>query len=452
MFRKINQLFLLLIVNMNLLKNILFWALVTSSFLGYYFVMYELPRNQFYPLIGIIVGLFLIYWLLHNFWDENVLIIISLGVLFRLFVLFAFPNLSDDVFRFVWDGRLTVNGENPFLHMPSWYLESKNIIPGLNQELYDQLNSHEYFTVYPPILQYIFAFSVWLFPNDIYASTIVMKCFIFLAECGSIAILLKLFKQFEIHAKYIAIYALNPLVIIELTGNLHFEGLMIFFLLFAIWLLAKNKVILSAGAMSFAICIKLLPLMFLPFLIKRLGFKISALYFGCIVLLTTLFFAPFLSDEIFLNFFQSIDLYFRKFEFNASIFYIVRWLGFCAKGWNIIQTVGPVMSIIVAFIILFIAFREKIVTTKSLLQKMSIALLLYFGMATIIHPWYVTTLVAFTAFWKWRFPLVWSLLIPLSYFAYSHSNFYENLWLIAIEYLAIPIFAFYEWKKGWHEE
>jgi hypothetical protein len=193
--------------------------------------MYELPRNQFYPLIGIIFGLFLIYRLLHNFWDENVIIIIGLGVLFRLLVLFAFPNLSDDVFRFVWDGRLTVNGENPFLHMPSWYLESKNIIPGLNQELYDQLNSHEYFTVYPPILQYIFAFSVWLFPNDIYASTIVMKCFIFLAECGSIAILLKLFKQFEIHAKYIAIYALNPLVIIELTGNLHFEGVMLFFLI-----------------------------------------------------------------------------------------------------------------------------------------------------------------------------------------------------------------------------
>ena len=414
--------------------------------------MYELSRNQFYPLIGIIVGLFIIYWLLHNFWDEKVLLIIGLGVLFRLLVLFAFPNLSDDVFRFVWDGRLNVIGENPFLHMPSWYLESKNKILALNHELYSQLNSNEYYTVYPPILQYIFASSVWLFPNDIYSSAIVMKCFIFLAECGSIAILLKLFKQFTINAKYIAIYALNPLVIIELTGNAHFEGLMIFFLLLTVWLLAKKKIILSAVAMSFAICTKLLPLMFLPFLIKRLGLKTSVLYFGSIALLTSLFFAPFFYEEIFLNFFQSIDLYFRKFEFNASIFYIVRWLGFCAKGWNIIQTVGPVMSIIVAFIILFIAFREKIVTTKSLLQKMSIALLLYFGMATIIHPWYVTTLVAFTAFWKWRFPLVWSLLIPLSYFAYSHSNYYENLWLIAIEYLAIPIFAFYEWKRGWHEE
>lgn len=434
-------------MNMNLLKSILFWTLVTTSCLGYYLIMYELTRIQFYPVIGITFGLFFTYWLLHKFWGENLVVIIGLGVLFRLLVLFAFPNLSDDVFRFVWDGRLIVNGENPFLHMPSWYLESKNIIHGLNQELYNQLNSNKYFTVYPPILQYIFALSVWIFPNDIYVSTIVMKCFIFLAECGSIAILLKLFKQFEIHAKYIAIYALNPLVIIELTGNLHFEGLMIFFLLFAVWLLAEKKVILSACAMSFAICIKLLPFMFLPFLIKRLGIKISALYFGCIVLLTTLFFAPFLSEEIFLNFFQSINLYFRQFEFNASIFYIVRWVGFYTKGWNIIQTAGPVMSLIAAFTILFIAFRERNVTIKSLLQKMSIALLLYFGMATIIHPWYVTTLVAFTAFWKWRFPLVWSLMIPLSYSAYSNSNYYENLWLIAIEYLAILIFAFYEWER-----
>ena len=415
-------------------------------------MLYELPRNQFYPLIGTSCGLFVIYWLFHKFWDENVVVIVGLGVLFRLLVLFAFPNLSDDVYRFIWDGRLIVNGENPFLHIPSWYLENGNTITGLNQELFSKLNSPEYFTIYPPVLQYVFAFSAWLFPNDIYASAVVMKSFIFFAECGSIILLLKLFKQFEIHAKHIAIYALNPLVIIELTGNLHFEALMIFFLLLATWLLVKNKISLSAGAMTLAICTKLLPLMFLPFLIKRLGFAKSSLYFAIITVFSTLFFTPFLSEELFLNLYQSIDLYFQKFEFNASIYYVIRWVGLQVKGWNIIQTAGPIMAIITASIILLIALRERIVTNKSLFQKMSIALLIYFSMATIIHPWYITTLVAFTAFWKWRFPLIWSLLIPLSYYAYSNADYTENLWLLAIEYMAIPLFAFYEWRKGWHEE
>ncbi|MBL4625516.1 MAG: mannosyltransferase [Flavobacteriales bacterium] len=436
----------------SILNSTLFWLLIIASFAGYYFMLYELPRNQFYPLIGVSCGLFFTYWLLHKFWDENVVVIIGLGVLFRLLVLFAFPNLSDDVFRFICDGRLIINGENPFLHLPTWYLESGNAIAGLNDELYEQLNSPNYFTIYPPILQYIFAFSTWIFPHDIYASALVMKSFIFLAECGSLFLLLKLFKQFEIHSKYIAIYALNPLVIIELTGNLHFEALLIFFLLLSVWWLVKNQISLSAIAMALAICSKLLPLLFLPFLIKRLGLKKSGIYFGIIALLTTLLFTPFLSEALFLNLYESVDLYFQKFEFNASIYYIVRWVGFQVKGWNIIQIAGPVMAAITTIVILVIALRERVVTHKSLFQKMSIALLIYFSMATIIHPWYITTIVAFTAFWRWRFSLIWSFLIPLSYYAYSNPEYAENSWLLAIEYMVIPIFAFYEWRKGWYQE
>lgn len=439
-------------MNKSAVNNMVFGMIILISFIGYYFMSYELIRNNFYHLIGGYAGLFLIYWLIQKYWDENVTVIIGLGILYRLTVLFSFPNLSDDVFRFIWDGRLINAGENPFLHLPSWYMESKTSFSGLTDELYSQLNSPEYFTIYPPILQSIFAISSFFFPKDIYAAAITMKAFIFFAECGSIVFLLKLLKRFEIHAKNIAIYALNPLVIVELCGNLHFEALMIFFLLLSVWWLAKNRIILAGLAMAFAVCSKLLPLMFLPFLIRRLGLKNSAIYFTTVAMATTLLFAPFLSAELFMNLYQSIDLYFQNFEFNASIYYMVRYIGFQVKGWNIIQTAGPIMSAMTAMTIFVIAARERVTSNKSLLQKMSIALLLYFAMATIVHPWYICTLVAFTAFWKWRFPLVWSCLIPLSYFAYSNPNYQENLWLIAIEYIAIPLFAFYEWRKGWHEE
>ncbi len=170
-------------------------------------------------------------------------------------------------------------------------MDGKPAISGLSNDLFTQLNSPNYYTIYPPILQTVFAISSFLFPKDIYAAALIMKFFILLAECGTIVFLLKLFKQFEIHAKNIAIYALNPLVIIELCGNLHFEAFMIFFLLLSVWWLVKNRIILSGFAMAFAVCAKLLPLMFLPFLIRRLGLKNSALYFATIGATTACFYS-----------------------------------------------------------------------------------------------------------------------------------------------------------------
>ena len=49
---------------------------------------------------------------------------------------------------------------------------------------------------------------------------------------------------------------------------------------------------------------------------------------------------------------KSIHLYFQKFEFNASVYYIIREIGFQMKGYNFIQTVGTISPFIVSKILL----------------------------------------------------------------------------------------------------
>ena len=44
--------------------------------------------------------------------------LIALGIALRALLLFSLPNLSDDYHRFLWDGRLTVAGYDPFMHVP----------------------------------------------------------------------------------------------------------------------------------------------------------------------------------------------------------------------------------------------------------------------------------------------------------------------------------------------
>ena len=85
--------------------------------------------------------------------------------------------------------------------------------------------------------------------------------------------------------------------------------------------------------------------MFLPLLFRRLGWKKALGYYAVTSILLLLFFLPFLSGAFAENFFSSINLWFQKFEFNASFYYLIRWIGYEIEGYNIIAYAGPAMAL-----------------------------------------------------------------------------------------------------------
>lgn len=406
-------------------------------------------QTDFIPIISQFGIFFFLYILIFNFTNEKrkIAFFIGVSILLRFILIFALPNLSDDVYRFIWDGRLLVNGHNPFDYLPSYYIENNVSVPGINEVLFNELNSPEYFTIYPPVAQGIFAFACWLFPNSIIGSALTMKVFLFLCEVGSLFFIKKLLDHFHLPAKNILLYALNPLIIIELCGNLHFEAAMIFFLLAGVFFLIKNKMTLSAFSIALSVASKLLPLMFLPFLIKRLGWKKSIQYFAIVGSVIVLLFVPLLSGAFFNNFGASLDLYFQKFEFNASIYYAIRWVGYQVVGYNWIQSAGPALAVIVLLGILTVTFLEKNFNWKNLFGKMLFAICLYLAFATIVHPWYVSLPIVLCLFTRFRFPILWSGLIFLTYINYSYDEYFENLWMVGIEYVLVFSFLIYELTK-----
>lgn len=380
--------------------------------------------------------------------------LLILAVLARVAALPAWPQLSDDVYRFVWDGRLLAQGFNPFEQLPAYYRSLGEPPSGITEALYGQLNSPEYFTVYPPVAQAVFALGAWLFPHSLWGHALTIKLFLLACAMGTVYLLPKLMRRLALPAHRAAIYLLNPLVIVEVMGNLHFEGAMVFFLLLSLWGLSAGKWQRSAVAMAFSIAAKLLPLLFLPFFIKRLGWRRSLLYFSIVGLALLLLFGPLLSGAFLTGFSSSLDLYFRQFEFNASIYYVARWVGYNITGYNEIAVIGPALALCTFTGIVIAAaldFRSPTSDFPFPISQFLFAITLYLAFTPTVHPWYLCLPLLLCSFTDFRYPVVWSGLIMLTYINYSYQPYWENLWVVAIVYSLVAAYLLWEWraqKKG----
>ena len=366
--------------------------------------------------------------------------LLLLGLLSRLLLFFHLPILSDDVFRFIWDGTLLKYGIHPFAELPNYYLDYP--VAGLDKALFDQLNSPGYFTIYPPLNQALF----WLcvqFDAGWLQSTNVLRGILLASDIGAFFLLRRLLLLYQKDENLAYWYFLNPLVILEVTGNLHFEGLVVFFLLLGMYGYKVGKHLISITGFGLAIGTKLLPLIYLPYLFFR-GFRnkqwwlpIAAASLAVVTLLP-------LFDQTFISgMSSSLDLYFRKFEFNASLYFIAREVGIWFYGYNNIAKIGPLLSIISAVGIItfsgFGAFKKT-----DLPQAFLIILVIYLLFSTVIHPWYIIPLIAFGVLSGFWFPVCWSLLIFLTYTGYAKSGFELPPWIVVLEYVIVAIFAFLE--------
>ncbi len=420
----------------------------------YYSFAYHLERSDFIKLITLYGGLFFITYQLIKIYGTSFWLLAGIGLIVRLIFLPAIPNLSQDFYRFIWDGRLALQGVSPYLFSVDTVLESQLAHVSqedlLRREMGDLNAGH--FSNYPPVNQLFFVLGGLISGKTITGAVIVMRACIIAADVGILFFGKKLLEQLQLPKKTIFWYFLNPFIIIELTGNLHFEGVMLFFVMAGLYFLSQRRWVLSAVFWGLSISTKLLPLLLLPLFFNyflkpkngSLGFWRLVGFYGICLLTTLLTFIPFLSEVFVQNFTETIALWFQKFEFNASIYYIIRWIGYQVVGWNIIESVGKILPLIVISVILIMSFFRRNNTLPQLLTAMVLALFTYFLLSTTVHPWYVATPLLLSLFTRYRFPIVWSATVMLSYAAYGNSNFDENLWLVALEYLVVLGFVIIE--------
>ncbi|WP_308990949.1 mannosyltransferase [Mariniflexile litorale] len=469
--------------NLVFLKSNRAWLLlVVSSCLLYFTFAYNLVRTDYVKLIMLYTALFFLFYKLVQLLKSQLVFLTWLAFIFRAIFILAIPNLSQDFYRFIWDGRMLLEGFNPYLHNVESFISMSKFPVDQAQELHQgmgELNA-SHFTNYPPLNQLCFVIAGLFAGKSILGSVVVMRILIIAADFGTLFFGKKLLERLNLPAHNIFWYVLNPFIIIELTGNLHFEGVMIFFLVWSLYLLHSRKWLFAAIILGCSISVKLIPLMFLPLFLKwffnnkkvstalnltpdearniitnkmkqsvskeeialRLtphnGGLLKLISFYCVTLLTTiLLFLPFYSKQFISNYTKTVGLWFQDFEFNASLYYIAREIGYQFRGYNEIGTIGKIIPVVVVLFVLGMAFFRKNKTTVQLITSMLLALSFYYFTATTVHPWYVATLLILSIFTNYKFPLVWSFAMTLSYLAYINTNNTENLWIIGLEYAIV---------------
>jgi hypothetical protein len=223
---------------------------------------------------------------------------------------------------------------------------------------------------------------------------------------------------------------------------------MIFFVLLAFLLLLKNNWSASAVCLGLGVATKLLPVLFIPLIINKLGWKRGFLY-SLITGATTLMLFAFVFDIATVqHLLNSVDLFIRKFEFNASVYYIIRYIGTLVKGYNIIAIAGPFLLLLSALIIFIISFRNKNIGWQPFFTKTLFIVSTWLLFSTTVHPWYICLPVALAVFTPYRFTILWSFTATLSYAAYQSTPVNENLWLVGAGYILIIFYAVWEIKQS----
>lgn len=428
-------------------------ALIAVSLTLYSLFAYTLERTQTTLLLGMYALLFSGFLLLSRYGKLHFKTLLIAGILFRLVMLFAAPNLSQDFYRFIWDGELILLGIDPYVQSPSALLDQVQEQLPFAQELFEGMGSlsASHYSNYPPLNQVFFALSA-LGGKSLLGKIAVLKVIMLLADVAILSFGIKILRILKRPESLILWYFLNPFVIIELSGNLHFEGVMMAFFLGGLWFLFQKRHLPAALCIAASISVKLIPLIFIPLLYMHCtdgkwfpGPKktLEAIAFtGFILLLTGLSFTPFTSFNNLEHFMESVNLWFSNFEFNASLYYLAREAGYWIKGYNTIGSIAPWIPVITLFTVIGLCFDRRNGQPQQLIISMLWAITVYLFISTTVHPWYLVTPLLLSVITNKKYVMVWTALVMLSYITYANTSYKEWAIILWVEY-GITFLIFY---------
>lgn len=349
------------------------------------------------------------------------------AAVFRLIAALGSPALSDDVYRYVWDGRVQAAGHHPYRYAPADPMRAEF----RDAAVYPRINHPEIPTIYPPLAELLFAALAAL-----HLGVTGFKLVVAAIDVGTIAALLALLSALGLPKERVVLYAWNPLAVIEAAGSGHIEPLGVVFVLLALVWIIRGKASRAGAALGAAVQAKLLPLILVFGFIRRMKLP-AVLAMVAVIALTWVPYAmrgPWMpggaavyarSWEHGAVFFEAIRRLFESWDATAGAKAAIGWLQSHAGGggsavWDLMYRWtwpgGLARAAAAAAALAWAAvqsFRPRLNAAEEARLALGGALLL----SPTLHPWYVLwvlPLAAAEASGGW---LLFGGLVPLQYLA-----------------------------------
>lgn len=366
---------------------------------------------------NVILITLLIYRLEQDHRDLSPWLVLGLAFLFRLLFLFRSPELSDDIYRYLWDGWQLLHGVNPYAVTPA------SAIPrdALSSLLAGKVNHPQLVTIYPPFAQLVFAAGA-----AISGSVTGLKALLVIIDILACFVIRWILLRLNMPASRAILYAWHPLPIIEIAGSGHIDGVGIILFLITFMLLftssrkkflpekplvEKKALPLLAGVLfSMSLLTKLIPIIYLPLLLVASSQPVAMGLglFGGFLLLDI----PFLPDLA--KALATLGTYLYHWEFSNFAFRSLRNLLSSGNQARII--LAGCFTACLLFLTFFRQENQSCRRDPPLLLRSLYGITLAFLLLTpTLHPWYALYLVALLPFTAEPAGMVLSWVVFLSY-------------------------------------
>ncbi|MGD8396409.1 MAG: hypothetical protein PVF43_13155 [Candidatus Eiseniibacteriota bacterium] len=290
------------------------------------------------------------------------------GVLFRVLLVPADPGLSDDLYRYIWDGRVLVAGHNPFRHAPA----APELAP-LRDRWHARINHPDVPTIYPPAAQVVFAAMAAVAPHPltVKAGCAVLDLLVLVALARLLAVL-------GLPRGRLLAYAWCPLPIIEFAGSGHIDVLGILALVVALAALEARRPAAAVTALGVAVLSKLLPIVVAPLVLARVRRRHGLLLVAVVVAGYLPFVAGGVDPTV------GLRTYLAHWRGNEALFGLL-------LGAGLDLAAAKLMAALLVLVVAAVLVARRVATRVAVPVTLAAALLL----SPVVHPWYLTWLVPF---------------------------------------------------------
>jgi hypothetical protein len=208
---------------------------------------------------------------------RDLIVILGFAVALRIVLVWPAPYLSDDVYRYVWDGKVQAAGINPYRFIPAApelaRFRDTAVFPNINRRTYAP-------TIYPPAAQITFLLTYIVGGGTVLGTKLAMV----VCDLATVGLLVLLLRRLEDDPRKVVVYAWHPLVCWEVAQNGHVDALAIALMTGAILAADRSKRALSGGLLGLATLVKGYPLLLAPAFLRRGGARFVAALTGAFLL------------------------------------------------------------------------------------------------------------------------------------------------------------------------